>query len=110
MPGYLYATKNISVSEGQTKDLGSITLLGGDANNDNVVNIFDLTIVGVAYGTSPPSDPRADINERQQSQHTRPRARRGKLRQEGAETLAINIWRSTLRPMISRDNSCCCLF
>jgi len=62
MPGYLYATKNISVSEGQTKDLGSITLLGGDANNDNVVNIFDLTIVGVAYGTSPPSDPRADIN------------------------------------------------
>jgi len=28
MPGYLYATKSISVSEGQTKDLGSITLLG----------------------------------------------------------------------------------
>jgi hypothetical protein len=55
MPGYLYATKSISVSEGQTKDLGSITLLGGDANNDNIVNIFDLVLVGGNYDKRGPS-------------------------------------------------------
>ncbi|MBO3802912.1 MAG: carboxypeptidase regulatory-like domain-containing protein [Candidatus Brockarchaeota archaeon] len=62
MQGYLYATKRVSVSRGQSLNLGSVTLLGGDANGDSAVNLIDLVIVGGSYNTSPPRDPRADIN------------------------------------------------
>jgi hypothetical protein len=62
MDGYLDAQKFINLQGGSATNMGQITLIGGDANGDNVVNLFDLVIVGAAYDTTPPSDPRADIN------------------------------------------------
>ncbi|MBI2303319.1 MAG: carboxypeptidase regulatory-like domain-containing protein [Chloroflexi bacterium] len=39
------------------------TLLGGDADNDGDIDIFDLVLVGANFGQSvPPADTRADIN------------------------------------------------
>lgn len=38
-------------------------ILQGDINHDNWVDIFDVVIVALAFGTSPPTDPRADVNK-----------------------------------------------
>jgi hypothetical protein len=63
MPGYLYAEKTgVEVNVETTTVLPGLTLLGGDANADCLVDIFDLVIVAVNYGTAPPKDARADIN------------------------------------------------
>jgi hypothetical protein len=63
MAGYLDHVKSAAVL---TSDailvLPDVLLLGGDANNDCMVNVFDLVIVGWNYGTMPPSDLRADMN------------------------------------------------
>ena len=40
-----------------------ITVLPGDVNGDDVVNTTDLRIVMAVFNTSPPSDPRANLNE-----------------------------------------------
>ena len=34
-----------------------------DVNEDGVVDISDLVLVGRHFGESPPKDPRADVNE-----------------------------------------------
>jgi len=34
----------------------------GDLNHDNWVDIFDIVIIGSAFGSTPPTDPRADAN------------------------------------------------
>jgi hypothetical protein len=42
-----------------------ITLIPGDVNNDGVVDIFDLVLVGIAFGSEPGDpnwDERADLN------------------------------------------------
>jgi hypothetical protein len=62
MNGYLGAARSDQFSGGIVLDLPSITLASGDVNGDGEVNIFDLVIVGVAFGSSPPSNPQADIN------------------------------------------------
>jgi hypothetical protein len=51
---YLSAQKKMPVGA-----LGSITLPGGDVNQDNCINIFDLTMIGSRYGSN---DPRGDVN------------------------------------------------
>jgi hypothetical protein len=38
-------------------------VLAGDLNNDGRVDIFDVVIIGIAFNSSPPSDPRADVNK-----------------------------------------------
>ena len=53
-PGFLSAQK--AAPSGL---LGTITLLGGDINNDNWINIFDIAAVAGRYGGN---DPLADFN------------------------------------------------
>jgi len=63
---YLYSQKSdVVVNAGFTTTLPDVNLHGGDANDDNVVDIFDLVIIGLAYNSTPGDpdwDPRADIN------------------------------------------------
>jgi hypothetical protein len=53
--GYLVGQKTLP----PYGDLGTITLLGGDATEDDQINIFDLALVAARYGED---DPIADIN------------------------------------------------
>jgi len=62
MPGYLDHVKSVVVNADDVLLVPDVTLMGGDANNDCMVNLFDLVIVAVNYRSSPPSDTRADIN------------------------------------------------
>ncbi len=60
LPGYLPATKsNVPVGAGETKDLGVVTLLGGDANGDGVIDAVDLAEIAAHFNTS---DVVSDIN------------------------------------------------
>jgi hypothetical protein len=55
----------VVAAEGSPVTLAKIKLLGGDANDDCVVNILDLSFMGARYGMScgdPGWDNRADIN------------------------------------------------
>jgi hypothetical protein len=62
--GYLSASTSINVTSGQTLVLPNVTLKGGSANGDNVVDISDATLVAANFGlTVPPADPRADVND-----------------------------------------------
>jgi len=56
---------NISVVDAQTTPNINFTLLGGDADNNNVVNVFDNSILNGAFGStegSPNWDARADFD------------------------------------------------
>ncbi|MDM8518861.1 hypothetical protein QUF64_02345 [Anaerolineales bacterium HSG6] len=53
-PGYLLGQKLTP-----TGDVGSLTLLGGDVNGDNIINIFDLAQIAANYESN---DPTYDIN------------------------------------------------
>jgi len=55
----------VSVSAGGTTTLNTVTLPGGDTNDDDIVNIQDLALVGAHYHCilgDPCYDPSADIN------------------------------------------------
>lgn len=67
MARYLDAQKGeygggVTVPPGGTVVLSKVKLLGGDANDDDEVDISDGTIIGGQFGLSPPTDSRADIN------------------------------------------------
>ena len=56
---------NIAVSTGQVTPNINFSLLGGDADNNNVVSMMDLAILQAAYGTKPGDakwNARADFN------------------------------------------------
>ncbi|MBS1251230.1 MAG: Xyloglucanase Xgh74A [Anaerolineales bacterium] len=63
MPGYLFARReNVSVSDGDVT-LPAVTLAGGDANQDDLVNVQDAVLVSHEFGqNAPPADARSDIN------------------------------------------------
>jgi hypothetical protein len=50
---YLPATKNWQLTTRPLTTLTTVVLLGGDATNDNVVDIFDGGCIGPAYGGGP---------------------------------------------------------
>ena len=69
MERYLDAQKGefgggVSVLAGNTTTLSAVKLLGGDANNDDVIDISDAVIIGSMFGKSGGdiTDPGADIN------------------------------------------------
>jgi hypothetical protein len=65
---YLDVTSALNITVDITDDnqvLSTLVLLGGDANDDNLIGISDAGIIGGAYGSSPGDtnwDPSADIN------------------------------------------------
>ena len=55
----------VVVSAGGSASLSPVRLLGGDTNDDCIVNILDLSFMGARYGSScgdPGYEARADIN------------------------------------------------
>jgi len=59
----LTCTTNLVInSDGATTTLNLVTLPGGDANDDQKVDISDAGIIGGEFGKTPPTDARADIN------------------------------------------------
>ena len=66
MSRYLDAEKmGQVVAAGDTTTLCQVKLLGGDANDDDVINILDLSFMGYRFGLcegDPDYDVRADIN------------------------------------------------
>jgi hypothetical protein len=66
MARYLDAEKaGIEIVAGGTTTLCQVKVLGGDANDDDVINILDLSFIGFRFGRStgdPGWDERADIN------------------------------------------------
>ena len=62
MDGYLYAQRRFEVRHNRPTDLSTVTLFAGDADGNRLIDFLDLVIVHAAFGSAPPSDPRADIN------------------------------------------------
>ncbi len=63
-PGYLSAQvdtqrQTMQVSNGGPINLGTITLLAGDINNDNLIDILDLAYIANHYGSN---NPTSDLN------------------------------------------------
>lgn len=68
MIGYLLATKSITVNAGANA-AGTVTLIGGDANMDQVIDILDLSFIaarylqnGPTYSPVAPANTTPDIN------------------------------------------------
>ncbi len=63
MARYLDASAEVVVA-GDTMTLNKVILLGGDANDDDVIDILDAGIIGGQFGRAGAgiTDPRADIN------------------------------------------------
>lgn len=62
---YLTRTLQVDLQEKEHLDLGLISLLAGDLNNDNKIDLTDLTLLSLAYQTKPGDynwNPFADLN------------------------------------------------
>ncbi len=61
-PGYLVAERQgVQILPGNTITLPPVTLVGGDVNNDGVINVQDLIVISSNFGLCPPPDPYVDI-------------------------------------------------
>jgi hypothetical protein len=58
-PGYLDAQKTVDVAAGESLDLGTTILYGGEVTGDNLIDIGDLAYLGARFGSN---DARGDIN------------------------------------------------
>jgi len=60
-PGFLKAIRNpISLTAGGTLTMPTISLLAGDVNNDDNINVTDVITIGTNYNNSTPTA--ADFN------------------------------------------------
>ena len=50
-PGSSYATKSVILLENEQINIGTISLLAGDANNDRLINSLDLLVLRDAFGS-----------------------------------------------------------
>ena len=61
-PSFLSARREqVEVLASGHAQLGQVTLLAGDANGDDEIDLIDLVSLGREFGQSPPSDPRVDL-------------------------------------------------
>lgn len=62
-PAYLASERLVIVGAFTATEVPPVMLIGGDANINQEVDLFDLVIVGANYSFDvPPADPRGDIN------------------------------------------------
>jgi|GEM_PF-1018352 len=81
LSGYLEAVRpGVSITEDTDLALPDLTLRGGDPNGDCNVNLSDLVIVSSNFASSPPRDPRADLN------------RDGRVDLQDLLLVTINLW------------------
>lgn len=62
MPRYLTAQRTVVVNAGEPAKLPPVTLLGGDANLIDGVNLADLALIGANFNTKQPQYSHTDIN------------------------------------------------
>jgi hypothetical protein len=65
MPGYLTAERRDTIVPNATAGLPTVTLVGGDVDRNNVINLVDVVIIGSAVGKCAGMsgyDPAADVN------------------------------------------------
>ena len=58
--GFLSAQRSVTITDGSTITLPTITLVAGDIDNNNVIDQFDAMTIGMNYNTAAPSA--ADLN------------------------------------------------
>ncbi len=64
MDGYLDAFTTLTITQNTTATLSTVTLLAGDVNDDDVIDILDASFVAARFGLTcgdPAWDPRADL-------------------------------------------------
>jgi hypothetical protein len=62
-PGYLGATGYVEIGEeSATQTMPPVTLLAGDLNADDVINLFDLVLIGTLLGNQDTESLRSDLN------------------------------------------------
>ena len=58
--GFLSAQRLVTITDGSTTTLPTLTLIAGDIDNNNVIDQFDALTIGMSYNTATPSA--ADLN------------------------------------------------
>jgi hypothetical protein len=58
--GYLSAQASVTLTDGNTTTMPTISLLAGDIDNNNVIDQFDAMTIGMSYNSSTPTA--ADLN------------------------------------------------
>jgi hypothetical protein len=61
-PSYLSGAVSATAQAGTTTTVADVTLLGGDINGDDAIDILDLVAVGSQFSSSSPTPPEADVN------------------------------------------------
>jgi hypothetical protein len=59
-PGYLKAQGSVSITDGNTTSLPTISLIAGDIDGNDVIDQFDALTIGINYNGSTPAE--ADLN------------------------------------------------
>ena len=58
--GFLSAQRSVTITDGSTTALPTITLIAGDIDNNNVIDQFDALTIGMNYNKAAPTE--ADLN------------------------------------------------